>query len=98
MSADDNALGSILQRMGAVTADALVSAAQQISKDRRLGAVLLSLGLITAADLDCALHAQKLFRKNRRADAAIAILDAQLDRARVQARREASLADAVLRA
>ena len=65
---------------------------------KRLGAVLLNLGMITAADLDLALSVQKLLRKGKQADAALLIMDYRLSKVAEVATRVEDLAEKNLRA
>lgn len=97
---DQTNLGNILLRMGAVKLDRLkeaVVAQMEQHRDLRLGAVLAALGLVTHADLQYALQVQKLMRRGKGADAAMLVMDYQLNQGEKSADREVNLANAAMR-
>lgn len=99
---DPTDLGHILMfKLRAVNQDTLqrgIVAKFENQRDKRLGAVLLSLGLITATDLQFALDVQKLLRRGNAAEAAMLVMDYRLTKVDEVNHRVSELAETNLEA
>jgi hypothetical protein len=89
MGTDPTNIGNVLLRLGAVTPDRLVAAIDRQKHprppegdgaDRRLGAVLVALQLITPADLEYALRVQVELRNRNALDAELLLQQYQAER------------------
>lgn len=72
-------LGGILAEMGVVEKDHLEQAAAQ-HRPRKLGEVLVCMGLVSQSDLDVALEVQRYLRKGQDARAAMVLMRYRLRR------------------